>query len=218
MRDGGAPGIFNRVRQLDEENPMTITAAPPVLATRILPRSRAASVAAIVGFAAFTAVAAQVSFRIPPIEVPFTGSTLAVLLTGGVLGSRRGAASMILYVLAGAIGLPVYAEQSSGFDTFVGATGGYLVGFIVAAYVVGKFAELRWDRKVPQSVVGFVLGSAIIYLFGVLGLMINVDMDLAGAIANGVVPFLVWDAIKAAAAGLLMPAAWKLTGEEPRNQ
>ncbi len=196
---------------------MTITAAPPVLASRILPRSQAASIAAVIGFAAFTALAAQVSFRIPPIEVPFTGSTMAVLLTGGVLGSRRGAASMILYVLAGAVGLPIYTEQSSGFDTFVGATGGYLIGFIVAAYVVGKFAELRWDRKVPKSVVGFVLGSAIIYAFGVLGLMINLGSDLGGAITNGVVPFLGWDAIKAAAAGLLIPAAWKLTGEEPRT-
>jgi len=192
---------------------MTTVLAPPVFANRILPRSRTASIAAVVGFAAFTAVAAQISFRIPPIEVPFTGSTLAVLLTGGVLGSRRGAASMILYVLAGAIGLPVYAEQSSGFDTLIGATGGYLVGFIVAAYVVGRLAELRWDRNVAKSVIGFVLGSATIYLFGVLGLMINLDMSLASAITNGVVPFLIWDALKAAVAGLLMPAAWKLTGE-----
>jgi biotin transport system substrate-specific component len=196
---------------------LTITATPPVLASRVLPKSRVASTAAVVGFAAFTALAAQVSFRIPPIEVPFTGQTMAVLLTGGVLGSRRGAASMILYVLAGAVGLPVYTEQSSGFDTFVGATGGYLIGFIVAAFVIGKFAELRWDRTVPKSVVGFVLGSAIIYLFGVVGLMINLEMDLAGAIANGLLPFLAWDAIKAAAAALLIPAAWKLTGEEPRT-
>jgi biotin transport system substrate-specific component len=196
---------------------MTIVAAPPVLANRILPRSQAASLAAVVGFAAFTALAAQISFRIPPIAVPFTGSTLAVLLTGGVLGSRRGAASMFLYVLAGAIGLPVYAEQSSGLDTFVGATAGYLVGFIVAAFVVGKFAERRWDRKIAKSLVGFVLGSAIIYVFGVIGLMINLDMGLSGAISNGVVPFLVWDAVKATAAGLLMPAAWKLTGEMPES-
>ena len=125
---------------------------------------------------------------------------------------------MILYVLAGAVGLPVYAEQSSGFDTFVGATGGYLIGFIVAAFVIGKFAEMRWDRTVPKSVVGFVLGSAVIYLFGVLGLMANLGMGLGDAVANGFLPFLVWDAVKAAAAALLIPTAWKLTGEEPRDQ
>lgn len=194
---------------------MTIAAAPPVLANRFLPSSRTASVAAVVGFAAFTALAAQISFRIPPIEVPFTGSTLAVLLTGGVLGSRRGAASMLLYVLAGAVGLPVYAEQSSGLDTFVGATGGYLVGFIVAAFLVGKLAEWRWDRQVIKSFVGFVLGSATIYLFGILGLMVNLGMSLGDAVTNGVVPFLAWDAVKAAFAGLLMPTAWRLTGESP---
>lgn len=92
-----------------------------------------------------------------------------------------------------------------------------MIGFIIAAFVIGKFAELRWDRTIPKSVVGFVVGSAIIYLFGVLGLMINLEMDLAGAVANGLVPFLAWDAIKAAAAALLVPAAWKLTGEEPRT-
>lgn len=194
---------------------MTLAANPPVFAFRVFPRSKAASIAAVVGFAAVTALAAQVSFRIPPLDVPFTGSTLAVLLTGGVLGARRGAASMILYVLAGAVGLPVYAEQSSGFDTMLGPTGGYLVGFIVAAYLVGRLAEKQWDRKVPKSVLGFVLGSATIYAFGVLGLMVNLDMSFGDAVANGVVPFLVWDAVKAAAAGLLMPAAWKLTGEGP---
>ena len=197
---------------------MTIAAARPVLANRILPTSKTASVAAVVGFAAFTALAAQISFRIPPIEVPFTGSTLAVLLTGGVLGSRRGAASMILYVLLGAIGLPIYAEQSSGFDTFIGPTGGYLVGFIVAAFLVGKFAEQRWDRQVAKSVVGFVLGSATIYLFGILGLMANLGMSLGDAVTNGVVPFLAWDAVKATFAGLLMPTAWRLTGETPDEE
>ena len=69
----------------------------------------------------------------------------------------------------------------------------------------------------PRSVVGFVLGSAVIYLFGMAGLKVNLDLSLAGATTNGVVPFLAWDAIKAAAAGLLIPAAWKLTGEEPRT-
>ena len=120
---------------------------------------------------------------------------------------------MILYVLAGAIGLPVYAGQSSGFDTLMGATGGYLVGFVIAAFVVGKLAERRWDRRISKSVVGFGLGSLTIYVFGVLGLMVNLNLGLADAVTNGVVPFLVWDAVKAAGAGLLMPAAWRLTGD-----
>jgi biotin transport system substrate-specific component len=192
---------------------MTVVAAPPVLANRILPRSRSASVAAVIGFAVLTALAAQVSFRIPPIEVPFTGSTLAVLLAGGTLGSLRGAASMAIYVLAGAIGLPVYAEQSSGIDTFFGPTGGYLIGFVAAALLVGKLAERRWDRRVATGITSFAVGSGIIYVFGVAGLMINLEMSLFAAVANGVLPFLIWDAVKAVIAGMSLPAAWKLTGE-----
>ena len=192
---------------------MTVVAAPPVLATRILPRSGFASVAAVIGFAALTALAAQVSFRIPPIEVPFTGSTLGVLLAGGTLGGLRGAASMAIYVLAGAIGLPVYAEQGSGVDTLVGPTGGYLIGFVVAALVVGKLAERRWDRRIATGIMGFAVGSGIIYVFGAAGLMVNLEMSLFAAVANGVLPFLIWDAVKAVIAGMSLPAAWKLTGE-----
>jgi biotin transport system substrate-specific component len=174
-------------------------------------------VLAIVGFAAFTALAAQISFRIPPLEVPFTGQTMAVLLTGGVLGARNGAASMLLYVLAGAVGLPVYTEQSSGFHHLSGATGGYLIGFIVAAWLVGRLAERRWDRRIPSGVVSFVIGSLVIYAFGIAGLMINLDMSFADAIANGVVPFLIWDALKALIAGSLLPVTWRLVGEPGKS-
>lgn len=191
---------------------MTTTTAP-VLATRILPKSRVATIVAVVGFAALTALAAQVSFRIPPIEVPFTLQTAAVLLAGGTLGSKAGAASQVLYVLAGAIGLPVYAEQSGGVDVLTGATGGYLVGFVIASYLVGMLAERRHDRQILSGFAAFLLGSLVIYAFGVIGLMFNKGMDLPTAIAGGVVPFVFWDIIKALGSGLLMPAAWRLVGE-----
>ncbi|MFN2487035.1 MAG: biotin transporter BioY [Acidimicrobiia bacterium] len=191
---------------------MTTTTAP-VLATRILPKSRVATVVAVVGFAALTALAAQVSFRIPPIEVPFTLQTAAVLLAGGTLGSKAGAASQMLYVLAGSIGLPVYAEQSSGVDVLTGPTGGYLVGFVIASYLVGTLAERRHDRQILSGFAAFLLGSLVIYAFGVIGLIVNLGLDLPGAIAGGVVPFVFWDIIKALGAGLLMLAAWKLVGE-----
>ena len=122
---------------------------------------------------------------------------------------------MSLYVLAGAMGLPVYAEQGSGLDTLAGPTGGYLLGFIVAALVVGRFAERRWDRRIGTSISGYVVGAGIIYLFGVIGLMMNLGMSLSEAVLNGVLPFLVWDAVKAGAAGIAMPTAWRLAGEPP---
>ncbi|MGH8925194.1 MAG: biotin transporter BioY [Acidimicrobiia bacterium] len=190
-----------------------MTAAAPVLATRLVTRSKAWALVGVVGFAALTTLAAQFSFRIPPIEVPFTLQTAAVLLSGGVLGAKLGLASQLLYVAAGAIGLPVFAEASGGVEVLAGATGGYLVGFVIASYVTGRLAERRHDRKVLSGFAAFLIGSLLIYAFGVLGLMLNLDMDLGAAIANGVVPFVFWDVLKALAAGLVLPAAWKLSGD-----
>jgi biotin transport system substrate-specific component len=192
---------------------VTLTIAAPVLATRILPRTRIATALAVVGFAGLTALAAQFSFRIPPIEVPFTLQTMAVLLAGGVLGSKAGAASQVLYLTAGSVGLPVFAEQSAGLRVLTEATGGYLIGFVVASFIVGKMAERRHDRMVLTGFAAFLIGSLVIYLFGVLGLMFNVGLSFGAAVAGGVVPFVFWDVLKALAAGVGMPAAWKATGE-----
>lgn len=191
-----------------------MTIAAPVLAARILPRSRAATAIAVIGFAGLTALAAQFSFRIPPIEVPFTLQTMAVLLAGGVLGSKAGAASQALYLLAGSVGLPVFAEQSSGYRILTEATGGYLVGFVVAAFIVGKMAERRHDRMILTGFAAFLIGSLVIYGFGVVGLMVNVGLSFGAAVAGGVVPFVFWDVLKALAAGVGMPAAWRVTGEK----
>ncbi|MDP3984898.1 MAG: biotin transporter BioY [Acidimicrobiia bacterium] len=192
-----------------------MTIAAPVLAARILPRSRLATLTAVVAFAGLTALAAQISFRIPPIEVPFTMQTLVVLLAGGVLGARTGAASMILYLLAGLV-LPVYAEQSKGVDVLKGTTGGYIIGFVVAAFVVGKMAERRHDREVLSAFAAFLIGSLVIYGFGVLGLMANAGLSLGEAVAGGVVPFVFWDILKALGAGLVLPVAWRLTGDHTK--
>jgi biotin transport system substrate-specific component len=167
----------------------------------------------VIGFAGLTALAARFSFLVPPIEVPFTLQTMAVLLAGGVLGSKAGAASQALYLIAGSAGLPVFAENRSGYSTFTEASGGYLVGFVVAAFVVGKMAERRHDRMVLTGFAAFLIGSLVIYLFGVIGLMINVGLGFGAAVAGGVVPFVFWDVLKALAAGVALPAAWKATGE-----
>lgn len=190
-----------------------MTVASPVLATRLLGRSVAASVAATLAFTGLTALAAQFSFRIPPIEVPFTLQTGVVLLAGGVLGAQRGLASQLLYVLLGAIGLPIFAEAKGGLDQLGGATAGYLIGFIVSAYLVGKLAEHRHGRQFVTGVGAFTVGSLIIYVFGVLGLMSNLDLTFGQAVINGVVPFVFWDILKALVAGGVLAGAWKLSGE-----
>jgi biotin transport system substrate-specific component len=188
-----------------------------VISQRVLPRSRVTTVPLVVAAAAVTALAAQWEIHLPFTPVPITGQTFAVLLTGAALGMTLGAAGQLVYVAAGAFGLPVYAGGAAGWEAARAAgTTGYLVGFIVAAAVVGYMAERRQDRTFPTMFTAFILGSFIIYFFGVIGLMLIFDMTLNEAIVAGVVPFVIGDLIKAAAAGLLLPGAWRLVGEYPR--
>jgi len=188
-----------------------------VISERMLPRTKVTSVILVVADAAPTAIEAQRAIPLPFTPVPITGQTFAVLLTGAALGAKLGAGGQGLYVIAGAIGLPIYAGGASGWEEArAGGTTGYLIGFIAAAAVVGYLAERRQDRTFPTMFTAFILGSFIIYVFGVAGLMLIFDMTVTEAIVAGVIPFLVGDLIKAAAAGLLLPGAWKLLGEHPR--
>ena len=188
-----------------------------VIAQRVVPRSRVSSVLLMIGAAALTALAAQWEIHLPFTPVPVTGQTFAVLLTGAALGMTLGAAGQAVYVVAGALGLPVYAGGAAGWSTATAqGSAGYLIGFIFAAGVVGFMAERRQDRTFPTMFTAFILGSFIIYAFGVAGLMILLDMTFTAAVVAGVVPFVLGDIIKAAAAGLLLPGAWKLVGEYPR--
>jgi biotin transport system substrate-specific component len=197
---------------------MSIALTPPAPSTLLdlIDRSRVRDVVAVVGFALFTALAAQISIPLGFTPVPITGQTFAVLLAGGVLGANRGALSMGLYVALGAIGLPFYADGDGGWTIATGATAGYLVGFIVAAFVVGKMAEHGQDRKLATSLPAFVAGSLIIYGFGAawlaydLGLPLTAGAGEPSAISLGVAPFLVGDVIKALLAGAVLPAAWIL--------
>ena len=184
-----------------------------VISQRALPRSRVVSVLLVVAAAALTALAAQWRIYLPFTPVPITGQTFAVLLTGAALGWKLGAAGQMLYVAVGALGAPVFTDGSGGIEVLTGATGGYIIGFVFAAGLVGWMAEHRQDRTFATMFTAFILGSAVIYVFGVAGLMITADMTLAGAIEVGVVPFLLGDLIKAGAAGLLLPGAWKLVGD-----
>lgn len=184
--------------------------APAVISARIGSRSRVQTAVLVVAAAALTAVAAQ--WRIPLWPVPITGQTFAVLLGGAVLGWRAGGTAQLLYLAVGAAGVPVFTEAGAGLAYFTGPTAGYLLAFPVAAALVGRLAERRADRRFWSMAGTFVLGSAVIYLGGVTGLVLLLDMTVPQAISAGVVPFLLGDAIKAAAAGVLLPAAWKLRG------
>ncbi|MCS7011839.1 MAG: biotin transporter BioY [Anaerolineales bacterium] len=155
-------------------------------------------------------VAAMAQVRIPLLftPVPITGQTFAVLLVGAALGARRGAASLSFYLLQGLLGAPVFAGGKGGLIHLFGPTGGYLLGFIAAAWLVGRLAEQGQDRRVSTALVAFLLGEIVIYLFGLPWLAIFVGWEKA--FLAGLIPFLPGDAIKLLAAALALPAAWRL--------
>jgi biotin transport system substrate-specific component len=209
--------------------------------------SRARHIALIVAGALFIAIAAQITIvqtgqTIPLIAdyriqlastpVPITGQTLAVLIVGGSLGLRRGLLSVGLYLLAGLI-LPVYAGAGSGIDTFVsrgdggqivfGTTGGYLIGFLLAAAVTGRLAELGWDRHVLGAVAAMLIGNVVIYIIGVPWLAIAVGSTatssaLERAVAFGLTPFVVVDALKLLVAAAAFLGAWWVVGRRPAER
>ncbi|HET7685510.1 MAG TPA: biotin transporter BioY [Candidatus Limnocylindria bacterium] len=196
----------------------SIPARPATLGEAILPRLSPAARAALLvtAGAALTALAAQVSFKVPGIEVPFTGQTAAVLLTGAALGGRLGPASMLLYIALGAVGLPVYSGGAHGIGQLIGHTGGYLVGFVVATAIVGRLAERGWDRTAGRAALLMVLGNLVIYAIGVPVLAIVRELPLAVAIQHGAVAFFAWDAAKILLAAGLLPLAWLAVGRRPR--
>lgn len=188
---------------------MQTYAPTTVIAGRILPRNAAVTTGLVIGFALLTAGAAQITVALPFTPVPITGQTFAVLLAGASIGSTAGASSMLLYMLMGGLGAPFYADGASGWDVVAGPTGGYLVGFVAAAWFVGYLAERRQDRNIVTAVPAFLAGTVIIYLFGVTWLAADLGVSATRAMELGLVPFVIGDLLKAALAGALLPAAWK---------
>ncbi len=181
-----------------------------VLAEKILSRTGAkqnalADLALILLGSVVVAACAQISIPLQP--VPVTGQTLAILLVGMALGSRRGALALLAYLAEGAAGLPVFAGGQSGLAYMAGPTGGYLLGFVAAAWLVGWLAERGFDRNLFTTLAAMAAGNIVIYFFGVLWLQTLIGLDKA--LIGGVYPFLIGDALKAILAALLLPAAWK---------
>ncbi|TCL88432.1 biotin transport system substrate-specific component [Curtobacterium sp. PhB142] len=165
------------------------------LADALLPRTAVVSTALVLGGALLTAGAAQVSVPLWP--VPITGQTLAVLLVGSALGARRGALSMLVYALLGVIGLPVFAGGSAGVGVLVSPSGGYIVGFVAAAALVGWIAERFGDRPLRNSVLSFVLGTVVTFAVGMVWLAVSLGLNLQQTLEFGLYPFVLGGAVKA---------------------
>ncbi len=202
---------------------MTVAVAPSqhrrVLAdviARPSQRTRAFAVdaALVVAGAAVVALLAQV--EIPLWPVPITGQTLGVIVVGAALGAWRGAAALTTYMIAGLAGLPVFAGFTGTIAALAKPSFGYIIGFVLAAFVAGWFAERAWDRKPWLAFVGFAIASVVPFLFGVpyLAYILNVvggaQLTFLQVLEAGVFPFIVGGIIKALIAALLIPAAWAL--------
>lgn len=168
-------------------------------------RTRFAKLAMVIVGSLFIALAAQIA--VPMYPVPVTGQTLAILLIGMTYGSRMAASTVTLYLLQGALGLPVFANGAAGALYMFGPTGGYLAGFLMAAVMLGFLAERGFGRTILSTAVAMLIGTAIIYIFGVAWLSMMIGFEQA--IIHGVMPFLYGDALKAIVAAGLMPMAWK---------
>ncbi|WP_234535939.1 biotin transporter BioY [Streptomyces shenzhenensis] len=184
----------------------TASARPGIVLADLLPTSRVRDAALVAGGAALTGLAAQIAVPVPGSPVPVTGQTFAALLVGTALGARRGLLSLALYALAGLAGVPWFASGTSG----VSVSFGYVLGMMLASAVVGALARRGADRGVLRMAGTMLLGEAIIYAVGVPYLAYAAGMSASTAIAAGLTPFLIGDAVKAALAMGAVPAAWKL--------
>ena len=192
---------------------MSSTALVPTL---VRPSNRVAALTADAVLVALgvtvLALSAQVSIPLPHTPVPLTGQTFGALLVGGAYGAKRGFVTLGAYLVVGGLGYGVFAQHASGWDVLKlsSATGGYLVGMLVAAGLVGWLADRGWDRKATRSLPTMVLGNVVIYAFGATWLAHALGVGAQSAWDLGIKDFLVGDAIKILLAALLLPAAWRL--------
>jgi len=184
----------------------------PTLADRVISRSIATDVLLVAGGAAFTGLLAQV--MVPLWPVPITGQTLAVLLVGSTLGAVRGVLAMVLYAVLGIVGVPWFSDASSGLHVLAGPTGGYIVGFILAAGLTGWLAQRNWDRRVFGAFVSFMAGTGVTFAIGLPWLAASLGLNLEQTLQAGLYPFIIGGVIKALLAAGIIPLAWKLTSRQ----
>lgn len=172
-------------------------------------RALAYDLALALAGAVLLAASAQLALWIGP--VPITAQTFAVVLLGALLGSRRGTAAVAAYLAEGAAGLPVFASGGASLAYIAGPTGGYLVGFLPAAWIAGRLAERGWDRRFLSTVAAMAAATALIYVTGAAWLSTYVGPR--AALTAGVLPFLPGDLAKVLLAAAALPAGWKLLGK-----
>lgn len=181
------------------------------LRATVFPRSTALTHATfIVGGTLFIAALAQIAIPVPGSPVPVTGQTLAVYLIGTTYGARLGFATFATYLVAGVAGAPVFAPAATqGLARLTGATGGYLIGMLIAVLVLGALADRKADQKFKTSFPALIFGSVIIFAFGLIWLNVSLNLTWAQTISAGLTPFIVGEVIKIAITATSLPLIWR---------
>ncbi|CAN2221972.1 BioY Uncharacterized conserved protein [Candidatus Nanopelagicaceae bacterium] len=184
------------------------------LRATVFPRSTALTEALfVVGGIGFISLLAQISLPVPGSPVPVTGQTLAVLLIGTTYGARLGFITFATYLLAGIAGAPIFAPSATsanhGLDRLVGATGGYLIGMLVASLLLGYLADRKADQKFRTSFPALLLGDLVIFTFGLAWLHASLDMTWAATFKAGFTPFILGEALKIAITATSLPLVWR---------
>jgi biotin transport system substrate-specific component len=181
------------------------------LRATVFPRSTALTHAGfIVGGTLFIAALAQIAIPVPGSPVPVTGQTLAVYLIGTTYGARLGFATFATYLLAGIAGAPVFAPAATqGLARLTGATGGYLIGMLIAVLVLGALADRKADQKFKTSFPALILGSVIVFAFGLIWLNVSLNLTWAQTISAGLTPFIFGEVIKIAITATSLPLIWR---------
>jgi biotin transport system substrate-specific component len=184
------------------------------LRSAVFPRSTALTEALfVVGGIGFISLLAQISLPVPGSPVPVTGQTLAVLLIGTTYGARLGLITFASYLLAGIAGAPIFAPSATsanhGIERLTGATGGYLVGMLVASLLLGYLAERKADQKFKTSFPALLLGDVVIFAFGLTWLHASLDMTWTATIKAGLTPFILGEALKIAITATSLPLVWR---------
>ena len=185
------------------------------LRSSLIPRTTVLSnavlvVSGVIGLAAL----AQIAIPVPGSPVPVTGQTLGVLILGTTYGSTLGVTTFALYILAGIAGAPVFANSGHGLDRIVGATGGYLIGMLVATFVLGQLARFRLDQKFSTALPSMLIGTVITFSFGLIWLYQYTGQSWSWTVNAGLTPFIVGEVLKIAIAGTSLPAIWRIVNRK----
>ena len=185
------------------------------LRTSLIPRSTALSnavlvVSGVLGLAAL----AQIAIPVPGSPVPVTGQTLGVLILGTAYGSTLGVTTFAIYILAGVAGAPVFANSGNGLDRIVGATGGYLIGMLVATFVLGQLARFRLDQNFLTALPSMLIGTITTFAFGLVWLHQYTGQSWDWTIKAGLTPFIVGEVLKIAIAGTSLPVVWRIVNRK----